>query len=167
MMDCGMRPEEVMRMRKEHVFWDRSVVLVPYGKSFKSKRFVPLSDRIRKLLRPRETGDSPWVFPSKRAKCGHLTTLAKQWTATVEAVNLAGAEQKLPPISPNLKLYCARHTFATDMLAEGMNLAEVKELMGHEDVKTTMKYLHPDTSGAAAVVNRRNRSNSLHLLKAG
>jgi integrase len=166
MMDCGMRPEEAMRMRKEHVFWDRSVVLVPYGKSFKSKRYVPLSDRIRKLLRLRESGDSPWVFPSKRAKCGHLTTLAKQWTATVEAVNLAAAEQKLPPISPNLKLYCARHTFATDMLAEGMNLAEVKELMGHEDVKTTMKYLHPDTSGSAAVVNQRNHSKLLHLLKA-
>ncbi len=43
-----MRPEEAMRMRKEHVFWDRSVVLVSYGKSFKSKRYVPLSDRIRK-----------------------------------------------------------------------------------------------------------------------
>jgi integrase len=166
MMDSGMRPEEVMRMRKGHVFWDRSVVLVPYGKSSKSKRFVPLSDRIRKLLRLRETGDSPWVFPSKRAKCGHLTTLAKQWTATVEAVNLPGAEQKLPPISPNLKLYCARHTFATDMLAEGMNLAEVKELMGHEDVKTTMKYLHPNTSGSAAVVNQRNHAKSLHLQRA-
>ena len=51
------------------------------------------------------------VGVSKRARCGHLTTLAKQWTATVEAVNLAAAEQKLTPISPNLKLYCARHTF--------------------------------------------------------
>jgi site-specific recombinase XerD len=53
------------------------------------------------------------------------------------------------------------------MLAEGMNVVEVKELIGHEDIKTTMKYLHPDTSGAAAIVNRRNHSKSLHLLKAG
>jgi hypothetical protein len=36
---------------------------------------------------------------------------------------------------------------------------------GHEDVKTTMKYLHPNTSGSAAVVNQRNQSESLHLLK--
>jgi integrase len=184
MMDCGMRPEEAMRMRWEHIFWDRNVILVPYGKSFKSKRYVPLSDRMRTLLRRREKSKSPgqksaktklssewlkriteWVFPSKRAACGHLTTIAKQWTATVEAVNLAAAEQKLPPIQNALKLYCARHTFATDMLAEGMNLAEVKDLMGHTDVKTTMKYLHPDTSGAAEVVNQRNRTKSLHLLK--
>ena len=165
-MDCGMRPEEVMRMRKEHIYWDRSVVLVPYGKSFKSKRYVPLSDRMRLLLRLREPGDSPWVFPSKRAGCGHLTTINRQWTATVKAVNLAAAEQKLPPISSALKPYSARHTFATDMLAEGMNLVEVKDLLGREDAKTTMKYLHPDTSGAASVVNQRNRSKSLHLLKA-
>lgn len=85
---------------------------------------------------------------------------------TVEAVNLAAAEQNLPPIQSALKLYCGRHTFATDMLAEGMNLAQVKDLMGHTDVKTTMKYLHPDTSGASEVVNQRNRENSLHLLKA-
>jgi integrase len=50
MMDCGMRPEEAMRIRKEHIFWGRSVILVPSGKSFKSKRYVPLSERIRKLL---------------------------------------------------------------------------------------------------------------------
>jgi integrase len=165
MMDSGMRPEEVMRMRKEHTFWDRSVVLVPYGKSFKSKRYVPLSDRMRTLLHMRESSGSPWVFPSKRARCGHLTTVAKQWTATVEAVNLALAEQKLPPIPAALVLYCSRHTFGTDMLAEGMNLVEVSKLMGHTDVKTTMKYLHPDTSKAAAMVNNRNRTKSLHLLK--
>ena len=70
-------------------------------------------------------------------------TLAKQWTATVEAVNLAAAEQKLPLISPDLKLYCAHHTFATDMLAEGTNLAEVKELTGHEDVKTARNTFTP------------------------
>jgi hypothetical protein len=33
------------------------------------------------------------------------------------------------------------------LLTEGMNLAEVKELMKHEDVKTIMKNLHPNTSG--------------------
>jgi hypothetical protein len=34
------------------------------------------------------------------------------------------------------------------MLAEGMNVVE--DLMGHEDIKTTTKYLHLDTSWAAA-----------------
>jgi len=74
-------------------------------------------------------------------------------------------EKKLTPIPTELKLYCARHTFGTDMLAEGLNLVEVSKLMGHDYVKTTMKYLHPDTSNAAVMVNNRNRPKSLHLLK--
>jgi len=52
------------------------------------------------------------------------------------------------------------------MLAEGLDIVKVSKLMGHEDLKTTMKYLHPDTSGSASVVNQRNLSKSLHLLKA-
>jgi integrase len=51
------------------------------------------------------------------------------------------------------------------MLAEGLNPVEVSKLMGHDDVKTTMKYLHPDTSKAAMMVNHRNLPKSLHLLK--
>jgi integrase len=119
---------------------------------------------MRNLLRLRSTGTGPWVFPSKRAKCGHLTTIAKQWTAAVEAVNLEAARLKLPSISSELTLYCARHTFATDMLGEGMNVAEVKELLGHESLATTMKYLHPDTSKAAETVNQSNRK-SVHLVE--
>lgn len=30
--DSGMRPEEVMRLRWEHVLWEREVILVPFGK---------------------------------------------------------------------------------------------------------------------------------------
>ena len=52
------------------------------------------------------------------------------------------------------------------MLAEGLNVVEFSKLMGHQDLKTTMKYLHPDTSNAAAMVNKRNRRKSLHLLSA-
>lgn len=40
------------------------------------------------------------------------------------------------------------------------------DLLGHEGATTTMKYLHTDTSGSVSVVNQRNRSKSLNLLKA-
>lgn len=165
-MDSGMRPEEAMRMRKEHIFWDRNAVLVPYGKTLKSKRFVPLSNRMRELLLRRKDDQSPWVFPSRRSASGHLTTVAKLWRATVKAANLEAADQNLSPISRDLALYCARHTFATDMLAEGMSVPEVGDLLGHEDLKTTRKYLHPNTAGSSAIVDRRNDARSIHLMKA-
>jgi len=60
MMDCGMRPEEAMRMRKEHVFWDRSVVLVPTGRASSQNATCRSATAYRKLLRLRESGDSPF-----------------------------------------------------------------------------------------------------------
>ena len=52
----------------------------------------------------------------------------------------------MPPIPAALLLYCSRHNFGTDVLAEGLNVVEVSKLMGHIAVKATMKYLHPDTA---------------------
>jgi integrase len=165
-MDTGLRPEEAMRIEWVHVHWDRNAVFIPYGKTTKSRRFVPLSTRLREILRKREGNGSRWVFPSPRSKSGHLTTVAKQWRATFKAASLDAAQQRLPPILADMKLYCARHTFATEMLAGRMSLPEVGDLLGHEDLKTTRKYIHPDTTGSSVIVGRRNHAKSLHLLKA-
>lgn len=37
-----------------------------------------------------------------------------------------------------------------------MNPAAVKDAMGHEDLKTTLVYLHPDLSVIREVINRKN-----------
>jgi len=36
--------------------------------------------------------------------------------------------------------------------------------MGHESITTTQKYLHPETSGVAEVVNKRNQRHGLQLV---
>ena len=156
--DSGMRPEEVMRMRWEHILWDRDVILVPYGKTLKAKRHVPLSNRMQQLLRRRMSDDIEWVFPSARSASGHLATVNKAWGETRAAANRELTEQGKRALPADLVTYSARHTFATDMLAAGQSLGHLNEVMGHEDVKTTMKYLHPDTTKIALVVDNRNNS---------
>lgn len=150
--DSGMRPEEVIRMRWENVLWDKNLIFIPHGKTEKSRRHVPLSDRVRNLLRVR-AGDSKseWVFPSKRRGRGHISyfPVAKSFAKC----------RKDAGLPEDLVLYSARHSFATDMLDKTGNLVLVGNMLGHRSVTTTQRYLHPQMKDLAELVNRRNTEN--------
>src|SRR5438094_9398064 len=64
MQDTGMRPQDVFRMRWEHVNWFKRVIFIPHGKTKNSRRYVPLSERARQALQLRGAGTTGWVFPS-------------------------------------------------------------------------------------------------------
>jgi integrase len=67
-----------------------------------------------------------WLFPSRRAECGHLTTVAKQFRE-------ARTKADLPE---TLVLYGARHTFGMAAYAAPGNLSMVMNVMSHADVRT-------------------------------
>jgi len=94
-----------------------------------------------------------WLFPSKRAASGHLTTVAKQFR---EARRKAGLPEALV-------LYCARHTFGTAAYEATGNLAMVMKAMGHTDARTAMHYRHPGLDPIREAIDQRNlRHNSRH-----
>ena len=49
--DSGLRPDEVIRMRWDNVLWDKNLIFNPNGKTRKARRHVPLSERVRAVLR--------------------------------------------------------------------------------------------------------------------
>lgn len=79
MRDSGMRNQkEVFRMRWEHLDWGNKRYFVYESKSPKGRRYVPISPRVRQALLARYSEQKEgWIFPSKRARGGHLTTVAK------------------------------------------------------------------------------------------
>jgi len=112
-----MRPDEVMRMTWTNIHWDRSAIFIPSGKTFNARRFVPLSERLPNLLRERqENSKSDWVFPGK-TEDGRRASIAKQYRNARKAAGLG----------PEIALYCARHTFATNLLSETGDLALFNE----------------------------------------
>lgn len=166
--DSGMRPDEVISLRWDDILWDKSLIFVRAGKTRKATRYVPLSDRVRVALRARfdrnetvlKRFKSEWVFPSKRpnTKTGHITH-----TGIERPFRMARKTAKLPK---ELVLYSARHSFATDLLDRSGNLMLVKEVLGHESVITTQKYLHPALKNIAVIVNERNKSRAAETIAA-
>ena len=53
-------------------------------------------------------------------------------------------------------LYCGRHDFGTRVLNETGNLKPVMQAMGHADVKTAMKYHHPELDFVRSALNKTN-----------
>ena len=136
MRDTGMRNErELYRMRVENLDWESRVMFVPDSKTEEGRRCVPMSHRAFDILTERcGTRHEGWVFPSKRAESGHLTTMANRFR---EARRQAG-------LPDHLVLYCGRHDYGTRILKKTGNLAAVMRTMGHRDVKTAMQYQHPE-----------------------
>lgn len=149
--DTGMRNErELYRMRIENIDWDNKVIFVPDSKTPDGRRMVPMSDRVLSLLRVRcGSRREGWVFPSKRSRSGHLTTMAKQFRE-------ARAQAGLPD---DLVLYCGRHDYGTRVLKKTGNLAAVMKTMGHKDVKTAMQYQHPELEIVRAALNQTDQAN--------
>ena len=75
MINQGLRPEEVLRLQKVDVDWDKGTVLICKGKTKASRRTLKLTGESWQILARRMAGESPWIFPSKRHPQHHVTKL--------------------------------------------------------------------------------------------
>lgn len=154
MRDTGMRNQrELFRVRIERIDWNKRLIFVPDSKTPDGMRDVPISDRALVILR-RLCGDRKqgWLLTSKRSKSGHLTSVANVFRKVRRAAGLP----------EELVLYCGRHDFGSRLLEHTGNLKLVMEIMGQKDVKTAMKYQHPNHDVVRDVLNKTNAAAGVH-----
>ncbi len=143
---CGLRCFEVRNIKISNLDFDRKMLHVQLGKG-KKDRYVPLSDILIRGLKNYISAESPqnWLFNGKpNGRAGgdfdsRYSQRGVQW-AVNEAKKAAG-------ILKDMSVHTLRHTYATHLLEDGLDIMTIKDLLGHECIDTTLIYLHVAQSG--------------------
>ena len=150
----GLRVSELVGMPISALVRDNSLILIR-GKG-ERERYVPIGDPARLAVTnwlPFRSdfittgGKSDWLFPSKRAREGHLTR-TRFWGMLKEVAEKANLDPKL--VSPHV----LRHAFASHLLAHDADLRSVQRMLGHADISTTQIYTHILDERLKSVVNK-------------
>ena len=145
---AGLRLSEVLALKLDDVTLnDRSgSLLVRQGKG-KKERTVALAKEARAALR---------AYLNVRPKMAQTEVLfvSRSWQPLgsrdvqrliTEARRRAGIQKKVTP-------HMLRHTFATRFLQNGGDVATLASLLGHTNVATTTRYLHPNAARVQEMV---------------
>ncbi|HLE24578.1 MAG TPA: site-specific integrase [Thermodesulfobacteriota bacterium] len=143
-LNTGMRKSEILTLKGSNVDLESNVITLEHTntKSKKTRR-IPINSVLRKLLLEQKLkgGGSEYVFLSSNGNP------YKRHDSLKQAFNgaLRRAEIK------GLRFHDLRHTAATRMIESGASIVAVCRILGHADLKTTMRYAHPEDSLKEAV----------------
>jgi len=138
-LNTGLRKAELENLEWADVDFKRRKIKIRRKEFWQPKtgeREIPVSqqlyDLLKKLKEDNESGlKSSFVFAHKDG--GRIRVKLRE--KLIQIADKAGIENLI-------KLHTLRHTFASHLVMQGVDLLTVKKLMGHSDIQTTMIYAH-------------------------
>lgn len=135
MYSAGLRLQEVLQMKPSAIDSERMRIHVSQGKG-KKDRYTILSQKCLDILRVHFKINRPKVYlfePNHRSEVpvsdSTLQHIVKQ------AAERAGLKKEI-------SCHTLRHSFATHLLENGVNIKLIQQFLGHTSLKTTAVYLH-------------------------
>jgi site-specific recombinase XerD len=138
---CGLRLEELCNLKVEDIDSTRMQIHIRLGKGGKD-RYVMLSEKILLMLREYWLIYRPQVYLFEGQTKGKAISRRTVQHAFSEAAIKSG-------INKRPCLHTLRHSFATHLLENGVNLIGIQKLLGHSNVKTTTISTHLQSSPAS------------------
>jgi len=148
-LNTGLRKGEIFNLQATDLDWMLAQLTVRgesdqklEGSKSRQTRYVPLNPEARTTLQAWQAATaatSGYVFPGDDGE--RLIDVKKAWLPVVKAAKLT-----------NFTFHDLRHTFASKLVMAGVDLNTVRELLGHSDIKMTLRYAHLAPAHKAAAV---------------
>ncbi len=146
-LNTGLRRGELLKLTWRDVDLVAARLTIR-GESAKSgrTRYVPLNAEALQVFKEWQndaTGDL--VFPDPNTG-EQMDSLKTAWGAIIKAA------AKSTATIADFRFHDLRHTFASKLIQRGVDLATVRELLGHSDFALTLRYAHLAPENTAAAV---------------
>lgn len=143
----GLRVSEVISLKTVNVDSQRMIIFISRAKG-KKDRIVPLSPVLLVMLREYAKEYSPkrdgFLFEGQAAGSPYSARSLQ------EVMRLA--KQRAGVLRPG-SVHLLRHSFATHLIEKGTDVTMIQKLLGHNDLKTTLRYLHTSNKDLLKIVS--------------
>jgi len=143
-LHTGMRKNEILSLKWDNVDLNKKLITLEHTNTKSKKmRRIPINSTLRKILLEQKlkVGSSDFVFLStKGSPYKRHDSLKQVYSGACRRAKIKG-----------LRFHDLRHTAATRMIESGASIVAVSRILGHADLKTTMRYAHPEDSLKDAV----------------
>jgi integrase len=153
LLNHGLRPNEILHVRKEAVRLDLGQFVIQKGKTASARRTVGLTPETLAIFERRMENASEWLFPRPDNPANHVPLVTLEHRHRIVRYR-TGIE---------FIFYDLRHTFATRLLEGGASAVVVAKLLGHVDLATVHKYLHPADAMVIDAMKAYSASRQLKL----
>ena len=133
-LETGLRKEEQFQLRWDHINFESRTLTIPLPKGGRTHH-VPLTEEAISILRSLNSFlRSPFVFAGLKNPLKPMYGRAFIKRAFEPALRRAGIQ--------HASWHTLRHTIASRLVMAGVPLRTVQEILGHRDIRTTLKYAH-------------------------
>ena len=129
---AGLRVSEAVKLTASDIDSARMVIAIRQAKGRKD-RYVMLSEQLLGILRVywKQTRPEHWLFPGPD-RVRPITTRSVE-RACRKAAEAAGLDK-------TVTVHTLRHSFATHLLEQGVDIHVIQDLLGHRNIASTTRY---------------------------
>ena len=155
-LNTGMRKSEILNLKWTEVDLKNRKITVINTKNNET-RVVPINQTLfKELSRLPHKHDTEYVFSNDKGL--PYGSIKKSFSSALKKAGIS-----------DFRFHDLRHTFASHLVMQGVDLRTVQQVMGHKDIKMTMRYSHLSPEYVQEAIGRLDKAWTLygHQAKSG